>query len=193
MKTECVPISITMSDGTLTIMHFVIRERKPDGTIRWEKPPTTENVDKEVKKAFGNIPTYSVKLPTEEGVDPQVKRIPSNPTGNHAVSWRQITYDDVPPDRFYRNAWRDDGKKIYHDMDHVRKLHLEHLRRERVPILEQKDRDWMRAMGQGKMEDVKRIEEDRQTLRDLPTTILKELEKAKTPEEVKKIGIDRLK
>jgi hypothetical protein len=169
MKSETVPIAITMSDGTLTIMHFVTRECNPDGSVRWAKPPTKENVQAEVDKVFGN------------------------PAITHAVSWRQITYDDVPPDRTYRNAWRDDGKHIYHDMDHVRTLHLENLRYARAPLLEEKDRSWMRATGQGRKEDAAEIEMQRQELRDLPAAIAKALGKAKTPEEVKKIGIDKLR
>lgn len=77
-------------------------------------------------------------------------------------------------------------------MKRVRSIHIERLRIARGPILEQKDKEWMRAFGQGKTEEAARIEAERQALRDLPEIVAKELEKVHTPEEVARVRKDIL-
>jgi DNA repair exonuclease SbcCD nuclease subunit len=131
------------------------------------------------------------KEPTSENIELGIED--ANCWGSPMKSWRIISDDELPADRTFRNAWIDKNKKIEHNMDKVREIHLEHIRRAREPILEQKDKDWMRAMGQGNTKEVNKIEKERQILRDIPQTIAKDLEKAKTPEEVKKLWPAELK
>lgn len=169
MQSPIVTVSISMSDNTVIIMHFIVKEYNPDGTIRWEREPT------------------------KQAIEFEVQRVCSVESDRKPTSWRIISLEQIPPDRTYRNAWTDDGKVISHDMGKVRNLHLEHLRRERAPLLEQKDKEWMRAVGRGKTEEANSIEAQRQALRDLPDTIARDLERAKTPEEVKGIGMEALK
>ena len=164
MKSEILPISITMADNHVVIMYFVVRECKPDGSIRYEKEPTKENIEAEVQKVFGQ-------------------------DDNKPIRWRKITTDEIPIDRTYRNAWIDDGKVISHDMDKVRDIHLTELKIERVSLLEQKDKKWMRAMGQKNTVEADRIEAERQALRDMPTILKPLLDEAKTIEEIKKIKL----
>jgi hypothetical protein len=74
-------------------------------------------------------------------------------------------------------------------MKKVCEIHMERQRYARIPLLEELDRKWMRASGQGKKDEAEKIEVERQKLRDLPATITPELEKAKTPEEVRGVGL----
>jgi hypothetical protein len=62
-------------------------------------------------------------------------------------------------------------------------VHLGAVRAMRAVALDQLDRDWMRATGRSETKEAKRIEAERQALRDLPTTL--GVEDASTTEELK--------
>lgn len=105
------------------------------------------------------------------------------------IRWKIVDKKHLPQDRAFRNAWRERGGKIEHDMNHVRTIHLDRLREERKGILDQKDREWERAFGQGKIAEASRVEAQRQALRDMPVTLEKDFKKAKTVEDIKKISL----
>jgi hypothetical protein len=110
-------------------------------------------------------------------------------TRDQVVGVRQCTKAEIPADRTFRNAWRDRGRIIDHDMPMVRQLQLGWIRQQRAPMLEQLDRDWMRATGQGNSAEAARIEAERQRLRDAPATLGPLLEAAQTPDDVKRVTI----
>ena len=166
MDTEYIRIAITFADATIGIMSFVTNSPR-DG---WTREANKEEIEKEIAKS--SVSFDKEKLPIK--------------------NWRIIKEKDIPKDRTFRNAWVDDGK-ITHDMVKVREIHLDHIREARIPLLAQKDKEWMRATGQDNTQEAEKIEAERQALRDIPQTIMPDLEKAKTPEEVKIIGMEKLK
>jgi hypothetical protein len=121
-------------------------------------------------------------LATPENIEKRIKE-----EGHDVLSWRFIQYDDLPQDRTYRDALKDDGASIGHDMAKARKIHIDHARIDRIPKMEKLDRDWQRANGQGKATEAKTIETERQRLRDLPAALLPEVEAARTIAELEKI------
>lgn len=169
MIPEQTVIAITFEDGFVGIMHFITKEVGDRG-VNWSK----DGSDKEIQEQIDTL------LHADN---------PYYPYNQKVTSWTRIKGEDLPIDRTFRHAWRHDGKKFTHDMKKVREIHVERQRIARIPLLEQLDREWMKAMGQGNKVEADRIELERQKLRDLPTTIQPELEKAKTPEEVRKIGL----
>jgi hypothetical protein len=94
------------------------------------------------------------------------------------VAWRRISaeehrlFDRDPAEpgerRWYRNALTDDGQRIVVDMGKAKALHRDRLRHFRSTLLDQLDREWMRATGMGNPADAARIEGERRRLRDLP-------------------------
>jgi hypothetical protein len=164
MKPEDIIISIILENNHVVIMHMITKEFGERGVVNWEKKGTKEEIEKEINRA---------------------KCMWDSPV----KSWRIVKENEVPIDRTYRNAWKDTGKKIEHDMEKVKTIHMERQRYARIPLLDELDKKWMRATGQGKKDEADKIEIERQKLRDLPATILPELEKAKTPEEVRGVGL----
>ena len=110
---------------------------------------------------------------------------------DNVMSSRKISRKEIPTDRTFRDAWRDDGKKIVHNMDKVREIHLAKLRESRVAILEDLDKEWMKAMGQSNQQKVVEVEGQRQKLRDMPVVAQKLIAKAKSIEKIKGISIDK--
>ena len=107
--------------------------------------------------------------------------------GHDVVSYRFIEYWDLPQDRTYRDALKDHGTHIGHDMPKARQIHIGHARIARIPKLEQLDKDWMRATGQNKKAEADTLEAERQRLRDLPATLTPLVEAAQTVDDLKLI------
>jgi hypothetical protein len=152
-------VALTLEDGSLAIMHFILEQKPYGDDPGWTREATDEAILDEIAK--GGLPVKN---------------------------WRRVNLEDIPNDRTYRNAWLDTGSEIVHDLEKVKALHLDMLRRDRVPLLEQLDREWTRATGQGKSDEAKSIESKRQALRDLPHEALKS---AASLEEVKAVTLAR--
>ena len=104
-----------------------------------------------------------------------------NPT---PVSWREINRDEIPQDRTYRNAWRDTGTAIEHNMTHARGIHMDRIRRQRDRELVKLDVPFMRAMESGNGAE-KAIAGQKRHLRDLPANF--DLTSATTVEELSRL------
>lgn len=166
-------VSITMDDDSTAIMSFLTHGRGnilPKGATWsdtpgwWDRDPTDENIFHEMSRSFAG-------------------------TEAQPVRYRIVKDSDIPADRTYRGALVDDGKALYHDLPKARDIHLARLRRQRTPLLEELDREWMRATGQGKREEVSQIEAKRQALRDMPVTLAPALAAAKTTEQLKTVAL----
>lgn len=179
MQLEQIKIAITMDDGNLNVMSFVTvgrGNRLPEyaewiesdglGGGWWRRETTDVAVLSELNRAF----------PMR---DPQGNTLPQ------PRRFRRIADADVPSERAYRGAWFDTGTGIEHDMDKARELHLEKLRAARSKRLEELDRAWMKATGQGRKSEAKTVEAERQALRDLPVRVREDLDAAKTIEDLK--------
>ena len=158
-------VAVTRSDGGVSLMRFMVLARGgilPDGASwvdqsigAWARDPTAENIEREVRKQWGA----------------------------EAVSWRIVDAAEVPADREFRNAVRDDGKKLHHDIGHARGIVRDRIREKRARELAALDAQWMRATGQGKKADVDKIEAERQKWRDAPAD--PRIDAAQTVEELK--------
>lgn len=154
-KPDVVTVAITRVDGGVTIMRMVTAEYRPttpeeqahgDGARvqRWSKPATPARVDAAIVK-------YNWQGPQAP------------------VSWRFVPDDylDANTDDTFRDAWTDDGSnKPGHDMVKARDIHATRLRRQRVPLLESLDKEWMRETGRGRKAQADAVEAKRERLRD---------------------------
>lgn len=172
---EQVAIAITLDNGRVAMMRFHTIGRGPapvygaewldrDNGI-WKREPTDANIMQEISR------TYAA-------------------SAAQPIAYRIVSDDEVPQDRTFRDAWADPhlGKTrgaLVHDMEKSRALHLRRIREARAPVLDQLDRDWMRATGQGRTKAAEEIEALRQELRDATTSI--GIEKATTPDDLKGI------
>lgn len=177
---DVVTVAVTRVDGGLTILRIVTTEFRP----------TTPE-----ERAIGlgpRVANWTID-PTPQYVESIIAK--HNWQGPLApVSWRFVPNDFVveTTDRTYRDAWKDDGpgKGIGHDMPKVRTIHLERLRGKRDRKLEELDKTWMRATGQGKKQEADAVEAERQRLRDGPVVWQAQLAVAQTVDEVRRVGED---
>lgn len=147
-------IFITMEDGSLSVMSFVIEGRSsvlPFGARRinpddgaWLRAASAENVAAEFAKTF-----------TPDRLQP--------------VSWRLAREGETLPERTFRDAWVDTDGRVGHDIEKAKEIRRDQLRVMRTPQLDELDREYNRAvglkLGQAELE---KIEAARQVLRDAP-------------------------
>ena len=83
-------VAITFADDSVGIMSFITTEYSENGTPRWSKAPTDENIQAEIDRSdFG-----AEKKPIK--------------------TWRRIVPEAIPQDREKRHLLRDDGKKLHY-------------------------------------------------------------------------------
>lgn len=70
-----------------------------------------------------------------------------------AINPKWIDDSVIPKDRSFRNAWKDDGVKIEHDIMKCRNITKERLRIERAPKLAALDIEFQRAIEEGRPTD----------------------------------------
>jgi hypothetical protein len=172
-KTKTVRVAITMDDDSVAIMSFATFARGPtlpygatwtETEGYWSREPSDANLFHEISRTFA--------------------------TGPQPVRYRMVRDADIPDDREYRNALRDDGTRLYHDMPKAREIHLANLRRQRTTKLEELDREWMKAVGQKDKKATYAIEAKRQVLRDLPANLGPTVAMAVNTDELKTIRFD---
>ena len=98
------------------------------------------------------------------------------------VSFRIVDDDEVPIDRTFRNAWKDEGG-IKFDIGKAKDLAKDRLRVERKPLLEAQDIAFQRALETGA--DTLNIVKEKQRLRD----ITKQVDALASLEELKALGL----
>lgn len=97
------------------------------------------------------------------------------------VPFRIVNDDEVPNDRTFRNAWKDEGG-IKVDMPKAVEITKDRLRNERAPLLTSLDVQYQRAQEEGR--DTTIIITEKQRLRD----VTKLADKATTPDELKALS-----
>jgi hypothetical protein len=160
-------ISLTFNDGTIAIMQFVLNPRLPDGA---ELP--------------GYDPKTGTRVASDEAITHEIERS-AFPDGKHVVKWRRIKPQDVPQDRSFRNAWRDSGQHIYHDMPSCREIHKQSIRARRAPLLQQLDVEYQRALEENNVGYRNQVIAKKRKLRD--ATDDSRIEAAVSPDELKLI------
>ena len=98
------------------------------------------------------------------------------------VSFRIVDESEIPTDRTFRNAWKDEGG-IKVDMGKAKDLTKDRLRNERKPLLEAQDVAFQRALETGA--STAAIVSEKQRLRD----ITKQVDGITSPDELKALGL----
>jgi hypothetical protein len=177
LPNQSVLVSVTHTDGSVSVLTFVTFGRLIGdalGAVRagpegyFIRNPTVDNIQTEVNKTFSNVGRVGGQM------------VP-------VASWRLIDLSALPADRAYRNAWKDTGTTIVHDMPKAREIHRGKLRELRAPVLAALDVEWMKAVAAKKNPDADAVEAKRQVLRDLPAD--PRIDAAQTVEELKAIAL----
>lgn len=100
-----------------------------------------------------------------------------------AINPQWVDASAIPADRTFRDAWKDGGGKVVHDMNKAREIHKEELRRIRTPKLAALDVAYQRADEVGDTTEKQRIATIKQAMRD--ATADPAIDAAQTPEELK--------
>lgn len=156
-------VAITLADGSLAIMQFVVAEYGAGGNPRWTRQATSAAIESEIART----------------------RLPAP-----AASWRRIAAADIPPDRAFRDAWVDLGGKVDHDLAKVRAIAMQRLRQQRDEALAALDVQTMQAVGVGDDKRRADVEEQKQSLRDMPQRLGPRLQAATTVQEIARIGLE---
>lgn len=115
-------------------------------------------------------------------IDSEIKR---STFVKQVVSWRIIDPEQIPLDRTFRGAWEYDESAVLVNMDKAREIHKNILRSLRLPIFEQLDAEFTKALESGDITEQQRIAILKQELRDV--TEDPRIVEARTPEELKAI------
>lgn len=102
----------------------------------------------------------------EELTDAEIEQRAWDKLPADVIAPRWADASEIPTDRTFRNAWKDSGDKVDHDMDKSREITKERLRTERAPLLDALDVEFMKALEEGK--PTADIVAQKQVLRDLP-------------------------
>lgn len=86
-----------------------------------------------------------------------------------------IQDDEIPDDRYFRNAWAHDNGNVDIDIDKARCIHLDVLRQERNRKLQDLDIDMVIALGKQDSPKIEEIEQIKQQLRDMPPVAIIEM------------------
>lgn len=113
------------------------------------------------------------------------------PEAREAVSSvRVIEKNEIPEDRYFRNAWQSDGSDINIDFAKAKQIHLNKLRRFRKPLLEDLDKEFIIADERTDKKKKSEVAARKQALRDI--TVHPFINAAKKPEELRLLTIEKL-
>lgn len=158
-------ISISLDDGSVSIMGLISQGRGSD--LPWGAEWLVDGWWKR------NI--------TDDIINQEIGRCEFE--GKSVVSWRRISQSEIPQDRTYRNALKDDGVKLGFDMVKAREIHKSRIRRTRVRLFEKNDIDLRDAILDNDKKKTDDAKKKRDSLRD--ATDYPAIESAKTIEELK--------
>lgn len=96
------------------------------------------------------VPTGSVEL--------ALKDVPEN------TPYFLVSTDDIPSDRYFRNAWEIVSEKLQINLDKAKEIHRDKIRAARTPLLSKLDVQFQRALETSA--DTKDIVAQKQALRD---------------------------
>ena len=106
--------------------------------------------------------------------------------GDRIIHIKVVDKDKIPKDRYFRDAWEQcDEKDIKEDLDKCRSIHLDILRIERNELLDELDKDVLRAIESGDEARMKALKAHKQKLRDMPADC--DMKGCKCPDDIKAI------
>lgn len=160
-------VAITGKDGHLVVMAFITAEYHANDTVRSARLATAEAVDAEIARAAFSFPDLVTRPPTEAERTAGAYDVADLPI----TGWRFIDASELPSERRYRNAWRDQGGAVAHDMVRARDIHRDRLRSARAPLLVELDVRYVRAqetaLETGDTSSLREIAREKQRLRDV--------------------------
>lgn len=147
---EGVLVAVTRTDGGVSMMRVLMIARGsiiPFGASwvdqkagAWARDPSAAVIEHEVRKQFGA----------------------------EAMAWRIVDDADVPGERDLRDAVRDAGNRLVHDIGRARGIVRDRIREKRAREMVRLDALYTRATGQGKKAEAAKVEAERQRWRDAP-------------------------
>lgn len=161
MKPVQTLVLITLEDGRVAVMTLILH----DG--RNSFPLDDARVDREIARDAG------------------IKSM-----GSPVVTWRHTVPDNLPTDRYFRDAWRDGSGVVSIDMTAAREVHKDKLRAQRAPKMAELDVAYMRALETADAAGAAAIALQKQALRDC--TDDPAIAAATTPDELKAVIPDAL-
>ena len=96
-----------------------------------------------------------------------------------AFPCRSCDHTELPSDRYFRDAWEDNGTVVAVNMPKARLMHMDRIRQARNLELTRLDAPWMAALDQGNQILADQIAVKKQALRDIPQTF--DLARYRTP------------
>lgn len=155
-ETSIQRIAISRPDGGVSLMSFVLSGRGhilPDGA-RW--------VDKQ-------------RGIWARRAEPAVVAAEIERTVPGATAWQFVLDEDVPTERTFRNALVLVGGALQHDVQRAKEVVLAEVRHARAQKLAALDVEFTKAAGAAMLTDdfteARRVENERQKLRDLPAVV----------------------
>lgn len=109
-----------------------------------------------------------------------LKKLPQGVAKEDVVD---VVREEIPSDRYFRDAWKIENSKLKVDMPKARDIQLARIREKRDEKLKELDVETIKEVGKGGQGDVRKVEAQKQRLRDLPQTF--DLSSATTPEDLK--------
>lgn len=135
------------------------------------------------------LPAPQAQLENESETD-FIQRILNKDVPPNGIN-PQIVDTSILPSREFRDAWKQDGSKVDHDMPKCRDIWKEKLRSARAPKLSALDIEYQRADESSDSQKKSEVAAKKQALRDV--TADPRIESAVSPEELKQVWPDILK
>ncbi|HEX2879110.1 MAG TPA: hypothetical protein VHO25_06200 [Polyangiaceae bacterium] len=183
MQPKQLPLAITLTDGSLTILRYVVEGRfSPDVAVAMiARGEATGRVRADPDDTPEEPSVIVERLTTDEAISSEISR---TPFASRVVSWRRLGPDELPTDYRYRDSWRDSGDSIGLDLTKARAERLNALRRERNAMLDQIDKDANKADDEGLAADARALRAKRPALRDMPARVSGALQAAQTADDL---------
>jgi len=106
-------------------------------------------------------------------------------TGPLLLTCREIQLSDLPTDRYFRDAWEDDGTKIGVDLPKTRAIHINRIRIVRNQELEKESGSRFRQPPEIEALFTSARRAKLKTLRDIPQGVQAEMADKTSPEEIR--------
>ena len=134
----------------------------------------------------GGLSIVSVPIDTDKAIAKAMVLLPTD-----ALDAAVVDESVIPTDRTFRNALKQNGSMIEHDMPKCREIYKHQLRQLRAPKFAALDTAYLLADERGDTVEKQRVAQQKQVLRDV--TVDPAIDAAKTPEELKAALPDILK
>jgi len=127
------------------------------------------NIDTRIayKDVDGNV---SVVCPTPEFINNggTMAQLLEHSVPNNVI-FEELHKDDLPTDRYFRNAWKLDGKKVGVDRPKAEAIHMGNLRVQRDAMLKSEDIEYQKALEMRDDARMNAVAAKKKKLRDMPT------------------------